>query len=127
MWLLALGSRSEQIAAAARILCANWVASVQIYLICDWSYAAVGYALIELATAAAFLRLARGRVFPLPLVVIHALLVAWHVASLSIDESKSGYLQAALNRIFDFELIYIGCCAAFRIRALNHLVGARRR
>ncbi|MEZ5892483.1 MAG: hypothetical protein R3C58_04965 [Parvularculaceae bacterium] len=125
MWLLAVFSKSPQILAAARIIFAYWVVSLQVYLIFGWHVSAACYAFIEFAAAAAFFHMARGRAFPLPLFVIHALLVVWHVASLSFDESRFGYLQAALNRVFEVELIYIGGCAAYRIAMLRRSAHAR--
>lgn len=100
--------------------------SLQAYLIGDAQFSAAVFACVDFATAAIFLRMARDRVFPLPLFAIHALLVAWHMASLSADAGVPACLQAALNRIFDFELFYIGGCAVYRMAMLNRLACVRR-
>lgn len=64
-----------------------------------------------------FAHMARERAFPRPLFAIHAVLVAWHAASLFVDVARWPHLQAALNRVFEFELLYVAACAVYRIAA----------
>jgi hypothetical protein len=115
---LAGSARSRPISSAAWLLAGGWLVSIVIWRCVGESARAVSFAALDAALAGAFLTMARGRLFPAPLFVLHAALVFYHVYARLVG-SDIGWVGAFLNRAFEMALIYVGGCALFRILALR--------
>ncbi len=111
-------ARSSQLAAAAYLLAASWLVTVQIWIAADGLVAEVGYALIELVLAVIFLNMARRRWFPVPLFVLHAALLMYQLWTM-LFPMDIFWVRLILNRTLEAEILYIALCAIFRIRTLR--------
>lgn len=114
--ILAFKARSPQLAAAAQLLAASWIASVALWRWAgDSELRAPCLAGVDLLLAAVFLRMSRRRVFPAPLCVLHGGLVI-HYATATVFGSTFGWIAAFANRAFEVAVVYVAGCALFRLR-----------
>lgn len=115
--MLASKARSSQIATAAQLLAASWIASLALWRWVGPELRNFGLAGVDLVLAGEFYAMSRGRWFPAPLFFLHAGLVLYYLFASSIG-SAYGWVAAVANRAFELEAIYIAGCAAFRIGRL---------
>jgi len=99
-------------------LAIGWGFSFQLWIYLDTPARSLGYAALDLALTAIFFQMARRRVFPAPLYVLHAVLVFYHLYTATF-EADYYWVQVMLNRSFELELVYIIACAGYRIRILG--------
>ncbi len=116
--MAALFSRSPQINTAAKVIFANWLAALQLWLVLDGAPLILGYLLIDAVTAVIFFRMAKRRWFPVPLCFLHGVLIIYHAATM-FDTDGLFWEKFILNRAFDIELAYVLGCALFRIAMEN--------
>lgn len=109
-----LASNSRQVAAAAILMAAGWLAAVKIYYSYHGDHLCLALAAEDCVMAIVFLRMARRRVFPLPLAFLHIGLVGAQsiVDVLRLNES---WMIFGANRCFEIALIYIISCAIVRM------------
>lgn len=113
--VLAYRAGSVQIAMAARLIAISWLFSLQFWIMFDGDDLALSYLALDLALAAAFYHLSRGRWFPAPLFFLHATTVIFNFYVIVIDQGPI-WMIAVLNRSFELALAYIIACAVYRIR-----------
>ena len=116
--MAALLSQSCQINSAARVVFANWVAALQLWLVLDGACLIFGYLLIDAVTTMVFFRMSKRRWFPVPLCFLHGVLVIYHAGTM-FGTHTLFWEKFILNRAFDIELAYILGCALFRIVMIN--------
>lgn len=113
--ILAYQSVSPQIIAAARLLAISWIYSLQFWLLFEGDHLTLSYIALDLAMAAAFFLMSRGRWFPAPLFFLHIIMLLFHLYSLAIAQSPF-WMLVFLNRAYDLALLYVVVCAVFRIQ-----------
>ena len=123
MVLAAWCARLPEIRQAAHALAAGWVASIIVYVFFAKSGMSWGLAIIDGALAFYFFTQSRNRWFPLPLFFVHVLLLLYHLVISVCGALHWSWIAFVVNRAFELTLLYVICCAAFRIRALDLKAG----
>ncbi len=125
MIIVALLSRSPQIAAAARLVTLNWAFSLQLWLLADGAVLVLAYFVIDASTALVFYAMCRKRWFPVPLFFLHAVLALCHIGALYVIKLNIP-VQPLLNRAFDLEVVYVSACGLFRLILLRRAMARAR-
>jgi len=100
------------------LIALNWAFSLQFWLIFNGDLLRCSFFLVDVFTAAAFFAMSKERWFPAPLCFLHIALSIYHLSTTVIPESYY-WIQAVLNRAFELEILYVICCATFRIVILR--------
>lgn len=114
MLVLAARARSSQIAMAAQLLTAGWLASIALWRWVDPEIRTVGFAGVDTMLAGAFFLMSRGRWFPVPLFFLHSACVIYS-AYASLIGPEIFWVAAFLNRAFEIAVGYVAACSLFRI------------
>lgn len=121
-----LASNSRQVALSALLMAVGWLAAVKIYYSYHGDHLCLMLAAEDCVMAIAFLRMARRRVFTLPLAFLHAGLVGAE-SIVDVLRLNEGWMIFGANRCFEIALIYIVSCAIVRmIRIRRNERGAQR-
>lgn len=83
-------------------------------MVADGPALALSFAGVDAATALALYLMSAGRWFPVPLFLLHALLILYHLHTAFIGPERY-WVVLLLNRIFEAELLYVIGCGAYRI------------
>jgi hypothetical protein len=118
MLIIAYRSRSQQIAAAARLLALGWAFSVQLWIGMSGEAQNIAFVFLDIMLACAFLEMSRGNWFPIPLFILHALLVLHNLCTTFLNLNFVLF-AIFVNRAFELAIVYVIVCAAYRIRVLR--------
>lgn len=109
-----LASNSRQVATSALLMAVGWLATLRIYYSYHGDHLCLALAAQDCVMAVAFLRMARRRVFTLPLAFLHTGLVGAH-SIVDVLRLNEGWMIFGANRCFEIALIYIISCAVVRM------------
>lgn len=76
--------------------------------------------------AVALYQISHRRWFPVPLVFLHGVLALYNLYAAFIGPNNY-WVVFALNRLFEFEVLYIVSCSLFRIAAMKRRAPVRLR
>lgn len=120
MLCIAQNSRSREIAAAAHIVALGWCATFVWHYLFYGTGETWGHAIIDGAMASYFWRLSKIRIFALPLFYIHVCFVGVNLFT-TLAQADDWWFAFMSNRLFEFELVYILGCSAYRTRKLRNM------